>query len=97
MAHLSVWVGQHGVYVDPVSGGDPHDVHQVLGEVVRGREELIPIVMWHYFMKVSIVLLFYLPRQLKVGPCPHSSAIHLQIQLQEPSISPESRPVNKQI
>ena len=35
-------VGEHGVYVDLVSGGDPHDVSQVLREVVWRREELVP-------------------------------------------------------
>ena len=39
---LGVRVGEHGVYVDPVSGGDPHDVCQVLREVVWRREELVP-------------------------------------------------------
>ena len=39
---LGVRVGEHGVYVYPISGGDPHDVGQVLREVVRGREELVP-------------------------------------------------------
>ena len=43
------------MHVDPVSGGDPHDVRQVLGEVVGGREELVPDVMLHYYMKVSFV------------------------------------------
>ena len=59
MAHLSVWVGQHGVYVDPVSGGNPHDVHQVLGEVVRGREELVPDVALFHESLICIALYLY--------------------------------------
>ena len=39
---LGVRVGEHGVYVDLVSGGDPHDVSQVLRKVVWRREELVP-------------------------------------------------------
>lgn len=42
LSDLRIRVGEHGVYVDPVSGGDPHDVGQVLSEVVGGREELVP-------------------------------------------------------
>ena len=42
LSDLRVRVGEHGVYVDPVGGGDPHDVGQVLSEVVGGREELVP-------------------------------------------------------
>ena len=39
---LGAGVGEHGVDVDAVRGGDLHDVDEVRGEVVRLREELVP-------------------------------------------------------
>ena len=80
------------MHVDPVSGGDPHDVSKVLGEVVGGREELVPDVILHITIKSHLNRIVSSPRQLKVGPRPNWSAIYLQVQLQESSISPEPRP-----
>ena len=51
------------MYVDPVSGGDPHDVHQVLGEVVGGREELVPIMVLFHDGLIFNAYLFTSPAQ----------------------------------